>query len=119
MGLFNWLNGLFNGDDTFGGINSTGLDGSDDFLDSNTNTMINPASGLPMINGDTSGLDVAGNPFGMDNNSNDFTDNGFISNDFDSSDIFNNDSFGSDDSFGSSNSFDDFGSGTSGFGDDF
>ena len=92
MDLFNWLNGLFSGDDTFGGINSTG---SDDFSTSitNINTVINPVSGLPMINGDTSGLDIAGNPFGMDNNSDDFNDDGFTSNDF--------------------------GSSTSGFGDDF
>ena len=27
---------------------------------------INPASDLPMISGDTSGVDVGGNPYGMD-----------------------------------------------------
>ena len=91
MGIFNWLSGLFNNDD-----DTIGTTGSDDIIGSGTT--INPASGLPMISGDTSGVDVEGNPFGMDD-SDDFNNN---------SDSFN--SFGNDDSFDS---------GSSGFDDDF
>jgi hypothetical protein len=112
MGIFNWLGGFFNGfnndDDTADSI------GSDDIIGSGTT--INPASGLPMISGDTSGVDVGGNPYGMDD-SDDFSNSGdsFINsdNDFGNNDSFSNDSFNS---FGSDDSFD---SGSSGFGDDF
>ncbi len=104
MGLFSWLNGLFNDDS--GTIDS--------------GTTINPASGLPMINGDTSGFDVGGNPYGMDN-SDDFnnsddsfmnSDNDFMNNDT----LSNNSDFGTNDSFGNDDSF---GGGSSGFDDDF
>jgi hypothetical protein len=111
MGLFSWLGGLFDDDN-----------GSMD-----TDTTINPASGLPMISGDTSGVDVDGNPYGMDD-SDDFNNNSdsFINSDsdFGSSDMFSNnsdfcnDSF-SNDSFSSFGNNDTFGSGSSGFGDDF
>ncbi len=104
MGLFSWLGGLFNDDN-----------GSMDI-----GTTINPASGLPMVNGDTSGVDVGGNPYGMDNSDdfNNSNDSFMNSND----DIMNNDMFNNNDDFGSSGSFgndDGFGSGSSGFGDDF
>ena len=114
MGIFNWLGSLFNSDD-----DTIGINGSDDIISSDTT--INPASGLPMISGDTSGVDVEGNPFGMDD-SDDFNNNSdsFINsdNDFGSSDSFGNDSFSNDsfNSFGNDNSFD---SGSSSFGDDF
>ncbi len=80
MGLFGWLGGLFDNDN-----------GSMD-----TGTTINPASGLPMISGDTSGVDVGGNPYGMDK-SVDFSNSGDSSINSDS-DFMNND-FGSSDSF--------------------
>ena len=101
MGIFNWLGSLFNSDD-----DTIGINGSDDIISSDTT--INPASGLPMISGDTSGVDVEGNPFGMDD-SDDFNNNSdsFINSDND---------FGSSDSFGND---DGFGSGSSGFDDDF
>lgn len=104
MGLFSWLGGLFN----------------DDNESIDNGTTINPASGLPMINGDTSGIDVGGNPYGMDN-SDDFnnSDDSFMnsSDDFMNNDTFSNSSdFGTNDSFGNDDSF---GSGSSGFGDDF
>ena len=109
MGIFNWLGGLFNNDDDTIGIND-----SDDIISSGTT--INPASGLPMISGDTSGVDVGGNPYGMDD-SDDFNNNSDIfinsDNDFGNSNSFSNDSF---DSFGNDDSF---GSGSSGFDDDF
>jgi hypothetical protein len=100
MGIFNWLSGLFNSDD-----DTIGINGSDNIISSDTT--INPASGLPMISGDTSGVDVGGNPYGMDD-----------SDDFNNSDSFINsdNDFGSSDSFGNDNSF---GSGSSSFGDDF
>ena len=114
MGIFNWLGSLFNSDD-----DTIGINGSDDIISSDTT--INPASGLPMISGDTSGVDVEGNPFGMDD-SDDFNNNSdsFINsdNDFGSSDSFGNDSF-SNDSFNSFGNYDSFDSGSSGFGDDF
>ena len=101
MGIFNWLSGLFNNDD-----DTIDTIGSDDIIGSGTT--INPASGLPMISGDTSGVDVGGNPYGMDD-SDDFNNNSdnFINSDND---------FGSSDSFGND---DGFGSGSSGFDDDF
>jgi hypothetical protein len=38
------------------------------FCDDCSNSyQVNPASGLPMISGNTSGVDVAGNPFGFSN----------------------------------------------------
>ena len=117
MGLFGWLGGLFDNDN-----------GSMD-----TGTTINPASGLPLISGDTGRVDVGGNPYGMDNSDDfsnssdsfinsdsDFMNSDMFSNnsDFGSSDIFGNDSFSTDssNSFGNDDSFD---SGSSGFGDDF
>jgi len=48
MGLFSWFGSWF----------SDGLDHSE--------TEINPASGLPMVGG-TGGVDIEGNPYGMDN----------------------------------------------------
>ena len=48
MGLWNWLTGLFDHDSGIAG----------DWL--LTHTEINPATGLPMVGG----IDVAGNPFG-------------------------------------------------------
>lgn len=55
---------------------------------------INPATGLPMIDG-MGGVDIAGNPYGVDNNNHDTFGSSF--------NIGSNDSFGS--SFDSSSSF--------------
>ena len=116
MGVFSWLGGLFDNDN-----------GSMD-----TGATINPASGLPMISGDTSGVDVGGNPYGMDdsddfnNNSDSFmnSDSDFMNSDtFSNNSDFGSDSFGNDsfsnDSFNSFGNDDSFDSGGSGFGDDF
>lgn len=60
MGLFDWFGNLFHSDD---GIGSTGSS-----FDTDHTCSINPATGLPMIDGCGS-VDVMGNPFGMDNDS--------------------------------------------------
>lgn len=68
--------------------------GANNLIDINTpidDFTINPATGLPMVNG-MSGVDIAGNPYGVDNTHHD----SFGSN-FDSGS-----SFGSNDAFGSS-----------------
>lgn len=41
-----------------------GLPGTDDAMPSQSNVDINPANGLPMIEG--ANIDVEGNPYGMD-----------------------------------------------------
>ena len=45
-------------------------------IDDTTMTVINPATGLPMLGGSTGGVDVGGSPFGMDLHS---TSSGFCS----------------------------------------
>ena len=66
MGMFQWLNDWWSG---------TGSDDSSPSSMTNTDsgtmfetTEINPATGLPMLGG-TGGVDVEGNPYGMDLNS--------------------------------------------------
>jgi hypothetical protein len=81
------------------------------FDDNDNGPEINPATGLPMI--DNSGIDVNGNPFGIDNddfsnsgiNNDDFSNNSFSGGDldlgsndiFNNTDDFNNSGFGDDD----------------------
>lgn len=43
-----------------------GLDSSFDPVWNERGSTINPATGLPMVSGDASGVDVAGNPYGFD-----------------------------------------------------
>lgn len=58
MGLFNWFSNLFSSD-------STDTDFGSSISSSEGDTVINPASGLPMVGG-IGGLDVEGNPYGTD-----------------------------------------------------
>ncbi len=82
MRIFHWFSELFSSNS----LSITAIDSSiDDFT-------INPASGLPMVDG-MSSVDVAGNPYCM-NNSNDFSSS------------FSSSSFDSFSSCGSSSSFD-------------
>lgn len=83
-----------------GANNLTNINNSlDDFT-------INPATGLPMVNG-MGGVDVAGNPYGVDNSHHDSFGSSFDS----------GSSFGSHDSFGST--FDSGSSFGGGFGSDW
>lgn len=52
MGIFNWIGGLFSGGASSGSVSGR--------------TEINPATGLPMMEAGTGGVDVAGNPYGDD-----------------------------------------------------
>jgi hypothetical protein len=62
MGLFDWLSSVFDdADDSF----STTASSNFESVGSNDDTVINPASGLPMIDG-YGGVDVAGNAYGFD-----------------------------------------------------
>lgn len=67
-----------------------------------TGTCINPASGLPMISGDTSGIDVGGNVYGCNNDS------------FDSSSLFDSGVSGMDTGCDWSSSVDSWSSSDSG-----
>ena len=89
MGLFGWLGSVF-GDPSY-----------------SCGTTINPASGLPMLDG-SCGVDVAGNPYGTDNGST--TDSGISTIDTGSSlDSGIGSTFGdSFSSFDSSSSFNDW-----------
>lgn len=63
MGLFDWLSDFFSDDD------SNFCPGNSD-EDSEDIYTINPASGLPMIGG-IGGVDIEGNPYGIDSFNND------------------------------------------------
>jgi len=63
MGLFGFLSGLFCDDDVAPLDQSTGI-GDDDGSNTADNT-VNPTTGLPMVGG-TAGIDVQGNPYGID-----------------------------------------------------
>ncbi|WP_044413445.1 hypothetical protein [Thiomicrospira microaerophila] len=58
MGLFSSLAGWFGNNDTVSSVEAT---------------EINPANGLPMIGG-MGGVDVAGNPYGIDSSATEFDD---------------------------------------------
>jgi len=58
MGVFGWLGELFSGGA-----------GASDMHSSATNSEINPATGLPMVDGTTGGVDVAGNQYGTSDDS--------------------------------------------------
>ena len=66
----------------------------------NTNSPINPATGLPMIDDSIGGVDVAGNPFGTDWNMHDSFDHHSMFDDHCSS--FSSSTFDWGSSFGSS-----------------
>lgn len=53
-------------DDHYGGLWHLGLDSLGHPEPEITKQAVNPATGLPMISGDASGIDVMGNPFGFD-----------------------------------------------------
>lgn len=55
MSVFGWLSDMFSG--------GTGT-GVSDMNSSVDNNEINPATGLPMIDGTTGGVDIAGNHYG-------------------------------------------------------
>lgn len=77
MGLFDWFSDWMHSDvsatsshdDPFGTESMGAMDSSDDFA-------VNPANGLPMIDG-TCGVDVEGNPFGTDFSHDSMTSSGF------------------------------------------
>ena len=62
MGLFDWLSDIF---DETNDLSSAMTNSVFDTLGGNDGSTINPASGLPVIDGD-GGIDVAGNPYGFD-----------------------------------------------------
>lgn len=68
MGLFDWLSSIF---DDANDLPSPMTISAFDLLGGNDEGAINPANGLPMIDG-YGGIDVAGNPYGFD-----FSQNGF------------------------------------------
>lgn len=138
MGLFNWLSdSLFGNTGTStGASHDDGIhivcDSSDSAVDTSqmndepdvSRCSINPATGLPMISDDCSGVDVGGNPFGT--NLNDAFDSSGLDSytstglDSDSCCVSSIDDpisgCGFDDSSSGCSSFDDW-SGSSGFGD--
>lgn len=68
MGLFDWLSGIF---DDANDLSSPMTNSVFDPLGGNDEGAINPASGLPMIDG-YGGIDVAGNPYGFDSSHDSF-----------------------------------------------
>lgn len=99
MNIFNWVFDLFGG----GSESSTQTQlfcnshSSELFSSSSESTAINPANGLPMIDG-VSGVDIEGNPYGLDSSHDHWSTSNFDhygSTDFGSTDSWNTDSFGS------------------------
>tara|TARA_B100000929_G_scaffold289470_1_gene280200 strand:- start:90 stop:353 length:264 start_codon:yes stop_codon:yes gene_type:complete len=80
MSIFGWLS------DMFSGYTETGVS---DMSSSVNNNEVNPATGLPMVHGTSSGVDIAGNHYGT---SHDGWSGGMGNDNF--SDSMGNDSFG-------------------------
>jgi len=98
MSIFNWFTDIFSSDsDSISLSDSTFLDisANDIEMSSFNDSCINPASGLPMIDG-IGGFDVAGNTFGSD-----FSHDSMTSSSFDN-DFMSSSSSSIDDSWSSS-----------------